>query len=83
MIMAVLVGLAMLIAPIVIIVKLSGRRFPGDITGPQGREIDYENPYPGWWSFFAGSAPAERPPVETGPIGAPEIESIKAPGRDL
>lgn len=81
--LAILVGLAMLATPIVIIVKLSGRRFGGDITGPQGREVNYEDPYPGWWSFFDSSTPAQpAPPRQTGPIGAPDIEFIKAPPRD-
>jgi hypothetical protein len=44
-----------------LVVKLSGRRFPGDITGPKGNEIDYDNPYVGWNMF------AKRPPEPTVP----------------
>jgi len=51
-VVAALFSIGVFLGVIGLIVKLSGRRHPGDITGPKGNEIDYDNPYPGWnmWS---------------------------------
>jgi hypothetical protein len=51
-VVAALFSIGVFMAITALIVKFSGRRHPGDITGPKGNEIDYDNPYPGWsmWS---------------------------------
>jgi hypothetical protein len=37
-----------------LIAKLSGRQYPGQITQSLGREVDYDDPYPGWGNRLLG-----------------------------
>ena len=37
-----------------LIAKFSGRRYPGQVTGPLGNDVDYDNPYPGWGNRLLG-----------------------------
>ena len=61
---AVLVAIALFAGMIALVVRLSGRRFPGDITGPQGNEVDYDDPYPGW-NIWTNKHPPPPSPLPT------------------
>jgi hypothetical protein len=55
----VLVTFAIFAGLIALVVRISGRRFPGDITGPRRDEVDYDNPYPAW-NVWTNKHPAPR-----------------------
>ncbi len=56
LVMAILLTVGVFVAIVGLVVALSGRRFPGDITGPRPTEIDYDNPYAGWSMWAARRA---------------------------
>jgi hypothetical protein len=54
-----LLAIAIFIGVIALIVKVSGRRFPGDITGDRHREVNYDDPYQGYL-FGAKERPSPK-----------------------
>ena len=49
---AIVIGFAaFFVGFIAVVVRLSGRRFPGDITGDQGNAVDYDDYHVGWNIF--------------------------------
>jgi hypothetical protein len=43
-----LLAVAIFIGLIAFVVRISGRRFPGDITGDRHRQVNYDDPYQGY-----------------------------------
>ena len=61
LVLAIVIGfIAFFIAFIAVVIRLSGRRFPGDITGDQGNPVDYDDYHVGWNVF--GKPDPHRPP---------------------
>jgi hypothetical protein len=63
-----------------LVIRVSGRRFPGDITGDRHRPVDYDDPYQGW-TFARNGRPEAVPDPDAAPASADDFAQWEAEQR--